>query len=157
MRRATICALTLAAAALTCQLVWADDPTAVNLKPSPPGNGVWSWVPWGKSTSKAKDGHDITIPETKPALDLNKGPTPRALAEANYMRRFDMCLKLEEIAQSTNDDVLRRKVEVLRQKISDVYARRTEYLPMSRTIADTGPTASSPVGISQSGATAKER
>jgi hypothetical protein len=72
-----------------------------------------------------------------PAAD-NKKPTVtesaavvRAREEAALHRRQAVCLKLHEIALSTNDEELHRKADELDRLAWDTYVQRTAHLPGS--------------------------
>ncbi len=136
MRRAILCALALAAGLVTANLAWADD--------APTGATWFSRLfQGGKSAKEASESRAGSVSDgpsragsvsdgpSRAVIEAKNAPSPRAQAEADYVRRFDICLKLEEIAVSTNDENLHRKVDLLRQRISEAYSRRTAYLPAS--------------------------
>ncbi len=55
-------------------------------------------------------------------------PSPaaqRAKAEADFLRRLEVCQKLQEIAFDTGDEQLKHRAEQLEQRAKDAYERRT--------------------------------
>lgn len=153
MRRATTCAMALAVGWLTCNLAWADDG-------SPIGNWFGRLFQGGKSANKkTKDTHENASSDPRTVIEGKNVRSPLAQAEADYLRRDDQCRKLEEIAASTNDENLGRKVDLLRQRISEAYSRRTAYLPASRPIEehDSAQMARPADGAPRSGFVSKEK
>jgi len=128
---------------LLATLVWADDPPSSSWFPNWFGNGKTA----KKTTAPADDWPEE--PDDAPAKKDAKGAPPkagpaaywyrfvgagekadkvqvtRAQAQAAYLRRTAVCLKLREIADATNDDALRQMVEQLETRIWQLYSRRT--------------------------------
>lgn len=72
----------------------------------------------------------------KPAPAVIDAAAVRAREEAAYLRRMDVCLKLKEIAERTNDAELGRLADQLDERAKDVYFRRIAALPASRAEPD---------------------
>ena len=87
-----------------------------------------------------KPAKDKTPPRSetaiKPAPAVSDAATVRAREEAAYLRRMDVCLKLKEIAERTNDAELGRLADQLDERAKDVYFRRISALPASRAEPD---------------------
>jgi hypothetical protein len=53
----------------------------------------------------------------------------RAREEAKYLRRLEVCDRLREIAEDTNNPNLRRRAEELKVRAGDLYKKRTARVP----------------------------
>jgi hypothetical protein len=110
---------------------FADPPWA----PTPAGQGSLFWPPnWFASRSSApkmgdakadaaKDDKMKTAPVAEPARLI------REREERAYLRRWAVCDRLSQIAESTGDDALRRKAEVLAERAFTLYLQRTGGAP----------------------------
>ena len=113
---------------LLATLAWADDtpnygwlqrlvnPTLSSSKklPAPADDDAGEAFP-PKKTVKV----NFQVNFKSPAVDV------RAQAQAAYHRRVAVCVRLREIADETNDELLRQKVERLEERIWNVYSRQT--------------------------------
>jgi hypothetical protein len=57
-----------------------------------------------------------------------KAAAIRAREEAKYLRRLQVCYRLEEIAEDSNNADLRRRVNELKARAEDLYMKRTAHL-----------------------------
>ncbi|MCI0459230.1 MAG: hypothetical protein L0Z62_19940 [Gemmataceae bacterium] len=87
------------------------------------GNWLTRWLPFGRKQDPPK------APEPKKPAEA--AAVVRAREEAAFLRRRDVCLKLQEIAIRTRDEELLRKVEELDQMAWHTYMQRTAHLPSS--------------------------
>ena len=79
------------------------------------------------------DDADEAIPPRKTVKVVSRQTPPvprnpvdvRVQAQAAYHRRVAACVRLREIADETNDEALRQKVERLEERIWNVYSRQT--------------------------------
>jgi hypothetical protein len=53
----------------------------------------------------------------------------RAREETKYLRRLQVCDRLQEIAEDTNNPNLRRRAEELKARAWDLYHKRTAHVP----------------------------
>jgi hypothetical protein len=58
----------------------------------------------------------------------------RAREEAKFLRRWEVCDRLKEIADQTNNPALRRRAEELDARASALYQKRTANLPASQVL-----------------------
>jgi hypothetical protein len=106
------------------------------------GSNVWrSHLLFGKKAppprpKPAKDKPPKTETPVKPAAVGTDPAGVRAREEAAYLRRMDVCLKLKEIAERTNDAELGRLADQLDERARDVYFRRISALPASHAEPD---------------------
>jgi hypothetical protein len=117
-----------------------EDANTTDQKPDG-GNWLSRWfAPKPKPPEKnpppkgGKDGPDKSLP---PAKRIHRAPdaaTQRAREEAKYMRRSEVCAKLQAIAEQTNDSSLRQKAEQMEVRAWNVYLERTKHLASSRHI-----------------------
>ena len=73
---------------------------------------------------------------TKSAPTGDDASGVRAREEAALLRRMEVCLKLKQIAERTNDAELERLAEQLDQRANDVYFHRIATLPASHAEPD---------------------
>ena len=128
--------LPIAAAGLTLWLglgtpAFADPPWA----PTPAGQGSLFWPPnWFASRSSAPKMGEAKL-DAKKEDKTNLAPVAeparviREREERAYLRRWGVCDKLSQIAESTGDDALRRKAEVLAERAFAMYLQRTGGAP----------------------------
>jgi hypothetical protein len=98
----------------------------------PPANKS-SWWPGGWFTATPKPGAGGTDKKANANKDpKDDGPSfaertadMRAREEKAYWRRFDACLRLQEIAAQSNDAALQRQAEQLSAQAFDIYMQRT--------------------------------
>jgi hypothetical protein len=71
---------------------------------------------------KSTDQKDAPKPAPKPAND----PIAKIRAEelANCLRRTEVCLKLMQVADETNDEALRKKAEELDRRVRSAFKKR---------------------------------
>src|SRR5262249_20733132 len=58
----------------------------------------------------------------------------RSQEEAKYLRRLEVCDRLKDIADQTNDADLRRRADDLAGRAENLYMKRTANLPAARAI-----------------------
>jgi hypothetical protein len=97
----------------------------IGLGQQPAGSDA-SWFSrlFGRTTpaSEAKDSKEVkVVPAVSPAK-------VRAQAEANYMRRLEVCDKLREVAMQNGDQELLNRVDQLQTRAKDAYVQRTNRL-----------------------------
>lgn len=82
-----------------------------------------------KAKSKAKekeaDEHKAEKPAEKPTLHDHLAQL-RSRAQANYFRRLNVCLKLQQVAIDTKDDELLKKVKGLEKRVWEAYRRHLD-------------------------------
>ena len=115
-----------------------EDASSSDAKPDG-GNWLSRWFgPKPKPPEKkpvpgnGQKNRDKTIPPAKP---INRVPEPAlqgAREEAKYMRRSEVCAKLQAIADQTNDSALRQKAEQMEVRAWNVYLEHTKHLASSR-------------------------
>jgi hypothetical protein len=96
--------------------------------PKPASSGSGSWGGWFGSKDKPEAKKQAT---DRPA----PGPSPVERAEAvrqrelkDYLRRIDVCDKLAQVAEDTNDQQLLSRVEEMKERVWAVYQQRTANL-----------------------------
>lgn len=95
-----------------------------------PGSSSWlsRWLP-GK---KADEGKPRSEKEPEKVVEKPARPSAdRAREEADYFRRVDVCLRLQQIAEETQDQELQRLVEQLDRRVFALYQERLKRLPAS--------------------------
>jgi hypothetical protein len=115
----------------------ADPPWA----PTASGQGSLLWPPnWfaGRSAPKMGDGKLDAAKDdkTKVAPVAEPARLIREREERAYLRRWAVCDRLSQIAESTGDDALRRKAEVLAERAFTLYLQRTGGAPAPATDLD---------------------
>jgi hypothetical protein len=83
------------------------------------GSWLTRWLPFGRKEE----------PPPAPKRPAEAPAVVRSREEAAFLRRHEVCLKLQEIATRTRDEELLRKAEELAQLAWDAYAQRTAHLP----------------------------
>jgi hypothetical protein len=127
--------LPIAAAGLSLWLglgtpAFAEPPWA----PTPSGQGSLLWPPnWFASRSATKMGDGkldaAKDDKTKVAPVAEPARLIREREERAFLRRWLVCDRLREIAESGGDDALRRKAEVLADRAFALYLQRTGGAP----------------------------
>jgi hypothetical protein len=82
-----------------------------------------------KSDKTDAKGKDATA---RGAAVVDTAAAVRAREEAAYLRRLEVCDRIREIAESTNDEKLYSLATELSQRVWDVYTQRTAHLPSGR-------------------------
>jgi hypothetical protein len=88
----------------------------------------------GKAPAKKPEVKDIRTSKDKPAANAKSAPKPlsmaeqRALEEAEYRRRIDVCDRLMEIALRNSDKAMQDQVQTLSERAWEVYTQRTANL-----------------------------
>jgi hypothetical protein len=90
------------------------------------GNWLTRWLPFGRKTEDKKP-----APQEERPSAVESARAVRDREHAALQRRMAVCLKLQEIASSTNDEALLRKVAELERQAWDTYVLRTSHLPGS--------------------------
>jgi len=104
----------------------------------PPARGQWRaapiWKKWfpdekpaPKPPPREPDREVARKLEPAPAAPspLDVAAAERDREEKAYLRRLNVCLKLNEIAEANKDEVLAREVQRLEERIWSVYSERT--------------------------------
>lgn len=112
-----------------------EDDTSAKPKPAASSPRASTWSSWfggksappkkaaTKSAKKDKDDVEKTAPKVDPAI------AERKREENVYLRRNQVCLKLLEVADETNDDDLRHMAERLEELSQTAYSQRVAHLP----------------------------
>jgi hypothetical protein len=128
--------LPIAAAGLSLWLglgtpAFADPPWS----PTTPSSQVSLWWPPNWFASRSAPKLDERKPDatkddkTKVAPMAEPARLIREREESAFLRRWDVCDRLKQIAESTGDDALRRKAEVLADRAFTLYLQRTGGAP----------------------------
>jgi hypothetical protein len=78
-----------------------------------------------------KEAQEKLAESAKHPNQVQQAAALRAREEAEYQRRCEVCDKLRDIAEQTDDDALRQQAEQLDQRAWQVYLRRTKHLASS--------------------------
>jgi hypothetical protein len=124
----------------TAALAGSDDGgNAGAAKPADSGGIVWFGGLFGGKQPAKKPEKDNLHQETvapRPADVVDEAAAIRAREEAALLRRMEISIKLQQIADRTGNDSLRTQAEQLLQRANDVYFQRTATLPSSHASAD---------------------
>jgi hypothetical protein len=97
-------------------------------------------------------------PPPKPKDPAIEAANARAQAEADLIRRQNVCLELRQYAEEKDDPILRAKVDALERQAWEIYKRQTAHLPCSRLVPTTEEKAlDDRLGITASTTTAADR
>ncbi len=98
------------------------------------------------------------VPPPKPKDPAVEAANARALAEADLIRRQNVCLELRQFAEETDNHVLRAKVDALERQAWEIYKKQTAHLPCSRLVPTSEERAlDQRLGTSMTAANAAER
>jgi hypothetical protein len=106
------------------------------------GGSTTSVNPWfGRFVSRGAPSSVSRNAETKDnkISPVMKPVITRAQAQADFLRRLEVCDKLREIAFQNGDGELMHKVEQLEQRVEDAYAHQTRRASDSRAAAEGRP------------------
>ncbi len=93
--------------------------------------------PAEKKPAPKKDKEKAEKPSEKPAAPAPDSPVAiRAREQAAWERRMQICMRLMDLANQTNDEELYRRAEELEQRAWEVYRQRTAHLPVSAVTGD---------------------
>jgi hypothetical protein len=135
---------------LAAYAVRADDGDDDDSKPAPKktSSGIhWLWYVPGFDSKKPAEQKPDPKPE-KPEKPADKPPKPasrpipdapekvRAREQAAWIRRQQVCDRLKEIAEKSNDQELLQTVDTLEQRSWNLYLQRTANLPAGRVNQD---------------------
>ena len=98
-------------------------------KPASSGSGLWGGVFGGKDKPEAKK-EAADKPAPGPSL-VERAEAVRQRELKNYLRRIDVCDKLAQVAEDTNDQQLLSRVEEMKERVWAVYQQRTANLAPS--------------------------
>lgn len=73
-------------------------------------------------------------PPPKPKDPAVEAANLRAQAEADLIRRQNVCLELRQFAEETDNHELRAKVDALERQAWEIYKQQTAHLPCSRLV-----------------------
>jgi hypothetical protein len=105
-------------------------------KPASSGSGGWGGWFGGKDKPEAKkEAADRPAPGPSPA---ERAEVVRQLELKNYLRRIDVCDKLAQVAEDTNDQRLLSQVEEMKERVWAVYQQRTANLVSAGLPSETG-------------------
>jgi hypothetical protein len=90
----------------------------------PAASGWWTGWLGGKDKQEAKE---VDRPLSGP-LTVERAEVVRQRELKNYLRRIDVCDKLAQIAEDTNDQQLLSQVEEMKERVWAVYQQRTAHL-----------------------------
>jgi hypothetical protein len=96
--------------------------------PRPMASGSGRWSEWlsGKDKPEAKK-EAVEKPSAGPSV-LERAEAVRQRELKNYLRRIDVCDKLAQIAEDTNDPQLLNEIEEIKERVWAVYQQRTANL-----------------------------
>jgi hypothetical protein len=83
-------------------------------------------------TDKEERGQPASV--AKASRPLDDAATQRAREEAKYFRRSEVCGKLKDIADQTNDAALRQQAEQMEERAWTVYLEHTKHLASSHQV-----------------------
>jgi hypothetical protein len=115
-------------------------------------------VPWYKRWFGIGPEPPKPAPPPKPKDPAIEAANARAHAEADLIRRQNVCLELRQYAEEKDDPVLRAKVDALERQAWEIYKRQTAHLPCSRLVPTTEEKAlDDRLGLSSTKASAEDR
>jgi hypothetical protein len=115
--------------ALALVLVAATANHAQGQLPAAPNGGVFTRFFKRPATAARAEKEERTTPEVAPAARL-------AQAQADWLRRQEVCLKLRHISLETADDDLWRKADQLEQRAWDAFVQQTGQSPNATPATD---------------------
>lgn len=105
-------------------------------KPASSGSGGWGGWFGGKDKPEAKK-EAVDKPAPGPSA-AERAEAVRQLELKNYLRRIDVCDRLAQVAEDTNDQKLLSQVEEMKERVWAVYQQRTANLAPGGLASETG-------------------
>jgi hypothetical protein len=122
--------------------------------PKPAASGWWAgWFGSKDKPEAKKEAADRPLPG--PSV-VERAEVVRQRELKSYLRRIDVCDKLAQIAEDTNDQSLLSQVEEMKERVWAVYQQRTAHLTPSAA-SETEDAAPRREGASRKPATSRSR